>query len=477
VANVNDAPTGSVTITGTPTQGQTLTAANTLADADGLGSISYQWRADGSNIANATGSTFTLTQAQVGKAISVVASYTDGQGTQESVSSSATTAVANVNDVPTGTVTITGTPTQGQVLTASNTLADADGLGTISYQWKAAGEDIAGATASTFTLTQAQVGKAITVVASYTDGFGSQESKASASTTAVANVNDAPTGSVTITGTPTQGQTLTAANTLADADGLGSISYQWKAAGEDIAGATASTFTLTQAQVGKAITVLARYTDGQGTPEAISSAATGVVADNTVAPNYDGDGDGVADVQQTNVASLAVNPVSSGSGSPPTPIITTLVASPSEGSSSGPVPVITSVQQKTVEDAVQSGTISKTTPEQMQALLGLIGFTAEVEQVGQLQSFTLFVSQSANVNGYWKLDSQGTWANLASEPYGGSTTVVGDRLRLDFQIRDGGEFDYDGVADGTITDPGALANMTQTLTAYRPDLPNDGFWF
>ena len=87
-------------------------------------------------------------------------------------------------------------------------------------------------------------------------------------------VNDAPTGTVTIAGTTTQGQTLTAANTLADVDGLGIIAYQWKAAGVSISGATASTFLLTAAEVGKAITVSASYTDGKGTAESKASAAT-----------------------------------------------------------------------------------------------------------------------------------------------------------------------------------------------------------
>src|SRR5206468_2293279 len=107
-----------------------------------------------------------------GQAITVVASYTDGHGTPESVASGATSAVANVNDAPTGSVTISGTAEQGEVLTASNTLADADGLGTVSYQWQANGTNISGATGTTFTLTEAQVGQAITVVASYTDGDG-----------------------------------------------------------------------------------------------------------------------------------------------------------------------------------------------------------------------------------------------------------------------------------------------------------------
>ena len=279
IANVNDLPTGSVTISGTATQGQVLTASNSLADLDGLGAIAYQWKADGTNIGGATSSTFTLTQAQVGKAITVVASYQDVLGANESVASSATSSVANVNDSPTGSVTISGNATQGQALTASNNLADLDGLGTIAYQWQADGTNIGGATSSTFTLTQAQVGKAITVIASYQDVLGANESVASSATSSVANVNDLPTGSVTIFGTATQGQTLTASNNLADLDGLGTIAYQWKADGTNIGGATSSTFTLTQAQVGKVITVVASYQDVLGANESVASSATSSVTD------------------------------------------------------------------------------------------------------------------------------------------------------------------------------------------------------
>ncbi len=278
VTAFNNAPSGSVTVSGTPTQGQTLTAANTLADVDGLGAISYQWKADGVAISGAIGSTLLLSQAQVGQAISVTARYIDGLGTAESVASAATAAVANVNDASTGSVTISGTPTQGQTLTAANTLADVDGLGTIAYQWFADGVAISGAIGNTLLLSQAQVGQAISVTASHIDGFGAAESVASAATAAVANVNDAPTGSVTLSGTPTQGQTLTAANTLADVDGLGTIAYQWFADGVAISGAIGNTLLLSQAQVGQAITVTARYIDGFGTAESVDSESTEVVA-------------------------------------------------------------------------------------------------------------------------------------------------------------------------------------------------------
>jgi TusA-related sulfurtransferase len=284
IANVNDSPTGSVAISGTPTQGQSLSATNSLADADGLGVVSYKWLAGGAEIAGATTSTLTLTQAQVGKVITVKASYTDAGNTPESVMSNATTEIVNVNDAPTGNVVVSGKSEQGQVLTASNTLGDADGLGTVSYKWLADGVEILGATTSAYTLTQAQVGKVIYVKANYIDGGNTPESIASTQTVAVTNVNDSPTGSVAISGTPTQGQTLTATNTLADLDGLGVVSYKWLSGGAEIAGATTSSLTLTQAQVGKVVTVKANYTDAGNTLESVISNATSVIANVNDAP-------------------------------------------------------------------------------------------------------------------------------------------------------------------------------------------------
>jgi len=284
VTNVNDAPTGSVVISGVASKGQILTASNTLADADGLGVISYQWQRDGADIAGASGTTYLLSDADVGHTIDVVAKYVDGHGTAESVASAATSSVTNVNDAPTGSVTISGVAQENQVLTASNTLADADGLGVISYQWQRDGVNVAGATGTTYTLGNADVGHTIDVVAKYTDGHGTAESVASVATAAVVNVNDAPTGSVTISGVAQENQVLTALNTLADADGLGVISYQWQRDGVNVAGATGTTYTLGNADVGHTIDVVAKYTDGHGTAESVASAVTSSVTNVNDAP-------------------------------------------------------------------------------------------------------------------------------------------------------------------------------------------------
>jgi Ca2+-binding RTX toxin-like protein len=62
-----------------------------------MGTLSYQWFTEGQAIAGASQSSFTITQAQLGKALSVVASYTDGGGTLESVTSNAPVQVVNYN--------------------------------------------------------------------------------------------------------------------------------------------------------------------------------------------------------------------------------------------------------------------------------------------------------------------------------------------------------------------------------------------
>ena len=275
VVNVNDSPTGLVTISGVAKKFQTLTANHSLSDLDGLGVVSYKWLADGSEIPSLTGNTLTLTQAHVGKSISVLAHYTDSYGTPESVASTRVV-VEHVNSSPTGTLMISGTSTQSNQLSVSNNITDIDGLGSISYQWYANDVTISGAKSTNLMLAQDQVGKAIKVVASYTDSFGQVESVSSTLTAQVQNTNDAPIGDVFISGAMVVGTVISASNTISDFDGVpvsgpGSISYQWKADGVSISGATSSSLTLLPVWVGKSITVTASYTDLFGVSESMTS--------------------------------------------------------------------------------------------------------------------------------------------------------------------------------------------------------------
>ena len=187
---------GVVTISSTtPTEGVALTAdASGIIDPDGFNpaSVALTWQAEttpGSFVDVGTGSTFTPTNAEVGFALRVVASFTDNFGVFESVISDPTGPVANVNDPPVGVPTLsTNAPQSGTSLTASTAgISDPDGLVgvTFAFQWQANGVNIPGATNATFTPTAAQVGQTLRVVVSFTDNHGTAEQVISASTAAV----------------------------------------------------------------------------------------------------------------------------------------------------------------------------------------------------------------------------------------------------------------------------------------------------
>ena len=293
VTNINDQPSGAVALSGTATEGETLSArTDTLGDNDGLGDLSYQWqRSDDqgnfANIANASQSTYTLGDADVGRTVQVQVRYTDGNGTVETLTSDASAAVTNINDQPSGAVALSGTATEGETLTArTNTLADDDGLGAFSYQWQRSTdsgvENIPDASQSTYTLGDADVGRTVQVQVRYTDGNGTVETLTSDASAAVTNINDQPSGAVALSGTATEGETLSArTDTLADDDGLGAFSYQWQRSTdsgvENIPNASQSTYTLGDADVGRTVQVQVRYTDGNGTVETLTSDASAAV--------------------------------------------------------------------------------------------------------------------------------------------------------------------------------------------------------
>ncbi len=289
----NSPATGAPTISGTAQVGETLTANTSgVVDADGLGNVQYeyQWLADDADISGATNATYTLVAADEGKAVKVQVSFTDDEGNEETLTSTATVAVSAAptpNSPATGAPTISGTAQVGETLTADTSgIADADGLAnaTFSYQWLADDTDIAGATGLTYTLTDSEESKAIKVQVSFTDDADNGETLTSAATGAVAAApqsNSPATGTPTISGTAQVGETLTANTSgIADADGLANatFSYQWLADDTDIAGATSLTYTLTDSEEGKAIKVQVSFTDDDDNEETLTSAATAAVA-------------------------------------------------------------------------------------------------------------------------------------------------------------------------------------------------------
>ena len=301
----NSPATGALAISGAAQVGETLTAdTSAIADTDGLSNVtySYQWVAgDGTSdtdIAGATGSGYTLVDADEGRTIKVRVSFIDDADNDETLTSAATAAVdAAPNNRATGAPTITGAAQVGETLTADTSgIADADGLGNVSYgyQWirndGGTDTDISGAMDSGYTLAADDEGKTVKVRVSFTDDADNGETLTSAATAAVdAAPNSPATGAPTIIGTAQVGQTLTAdTSAIADADGLTNVSYsyQWIAndgtSDSDISGGTDSTYTLAAADEGRTISVRVSFTDDAGNDETLTSTATAAV---DAAPN------------------------------------------------------------------------------------------------------------------------------------------------------------------------------------------------
>ena len=182
-----------------------------------------------------------------------------------------------LNSAPVGSVVISGSFNQGSTVTASNFIADLDGLGAITYKWQSSTDANLWsefATGSSFTLTESQVGKYLRINASYIDGRGTSEFVNSSISSIVVNVNDVPSGSVSINGTIRQGSTVTASSSIADLDGLGTIYYKWQSSSDlliwrDVS--SGASLTIADAQVGKYLRVNATYIDGHGTTETVIS--------------------------------------------------------------------------------------------------------------------------------------------------------------------------------------------------------------
>ena len=82
-------------------------------------------------------------------------------------------------------------------------------------------------------------------------------------------------GSLTISGDNTSGSVLS--SELSDPDGVvaSSVTYEWRAGGVAIDGATGSTFTLSNDQTGEDITLAVTYQDNAGLTETLVSSPIG----------------------------------------------------------------------------------------------------------------------------------------------------------------------------------------------------------
>jgi DNA polymerase III sliding clamp (beta) subunit (PCNA family) len=285
--------TGTVSITGTAAYGEELTAVPNLTNG---GTVTYQWQRDSVDITGATSSsytlfveqksrfipppsdpasTYTLVQADIGSIITVVATA-DGIAGTGSITSDGTASVTKAVGPSAPSESIVGQfPSEATSIELSAFSASATGLeaavainGSTYGSYADLSVDGDGkATISGLSSVTASTKVRIRVKETATTLAGSDKE-----ITVAAKIPEM-TGTVSITGTAAYGQVLTAVPNLTNG---GTVTYQWQRDSVDISGATSSTYTLVQADIGSIITVVATA-DGIAGTGSITSDGTASV--------------------------------------------------------------------------------------------------------------------------------------------------------------------------------------------------------
>jgi uncharacterized delta-60 repeat protein len=277
-------------ISGTATAGQTLTAIPGEW-ANSTGPTSYQWlicNPDGTSCANLNGATsnqYVLSPADIGRYIAVRETAANADG-PTSAQSAVTAAVSGtlINLRP---PVISGTATQGQTLTVTAGLWSTINV-MHSFQWRRCDRsgsgclDIAGASSASYVLLAADVDHTIRVRETVTVATaGLQNWADSAATGAVASGAPVNLSLPAIAGMPSNGQTLrVTVGTWSTTDVT--RTFQWRrcdSAGtncRDIAGASATSYTLAAVDVGNTVRVRETASNPYGRAWADSPATAAV---------------------------------------------------------------------------------------------------------------------------------------------------------------------------------------------------------
>jgi hypothetical protein len=178
----------------------------------------------------------------------------------------------------------------------------------------------------------------------------------------------------------------------------------------------------------------------------------------------DGNGDGILDNVQPDVLSVRLTDASGKAAQ------LTMVAGGQNGKSAGAagaaaVPEFTSLVQVTPA----AGSL----PASMAAPLEVLSFTAKVAVPDQAVPFSIYVDPAMGAKGFWVKNAAGFWVNLASKVNGGAVVSEEGQLRIDFNIKDGGEFDNSSDPSVVGTTMGILGDLPLTLMGKTSDIPDN----
>jgi hypothetical protein len=243
-------------------------------------------------IPGATGDYHDLTSDDLGKKVRFVQTASNADGTSTAASNVLGPVVPLEPPTTDELPRVTGRATIGQVLTADP--VSWTGADEVERVWERSSLDgltwtpIAGATATTYTLTSADYNRRIRFAERARNGDGTTPALSEA--TAAVNVPSPPSkqGDPVVSGTPKQGHTLT--TTTIGWIGADTQSIRWERSADrsqwsTIEGATETTYRLAAADVGRFIRSVAVATNIDGTRQAPSE-STEAVAGLAIPVNY-----------------------------------------------------------------------------------------------------------------------------------------------------------------------------------------------
>jgi hypothetical protein len=265
---------------GTPRVGETLVCTEGKWTGEPTPTnFTYEWLLEDSEKVG-VGASFVVVAADRGHMLSCVVTAENRVGAVQATSAS----VAVPGSVPedTGQPSVSGTPAVGSTLTCAPGAWTGAPEPTYTYQWLVQGEEIAGATAQTFSVQSADRGFVLScrVTASNREGSASAPSKGVHVPGARPEYLEQPS----VSGNAGVGQTLTCVKGVWNGKPPPEFKYQWLREGVAIAAAGSSdTHTVEAADIGHLLTCDVLATNVEGSVEAESSNGV-VIAGHTAPP-------------------------------------------------------------------------------------------------------------------------------------------------------------------------------------------------
>jgi hypothetical protein len=242
------APWGHANVTGKAAAGETLTCQPDAWSANP--SLSFQWYENGREISGATGETYVVGASDEGTAIQCGITGT-ADGAQVLAFSPAAEPPAVPPSGPEPTLSNLTSPATKTSPEKEPQVGDQlkcepgtwEGEPTFSYRWLRDGSPIGGATQAGYTVTAEDEGAALQCEVIAANEAGTMQGISGAHAVAPLDRSELPSGSLRVTGLFAQGHTLECEP--GPWSGEPTFSYRWLRNGTPIAGATASSYTLT----------------------------------------------------------------------------------------------------------------------------------------------------------------------------------------------------------------------------------------